>query len=190
MDEPEWMTVLRIFWEENLGFEYSPHSEEWERFIPDRDELEDINTSDHAQGLLKSGHLEVEDVDASHDPSVSFDSLPVVRISEKGIQTIREWETMKKQAQWEQQLLETQEQYEESRLRRQQQFEKEQVTRSNEVNAAVGYLTIGLLIVTLSDVVLSVDQSLVPIWVIIGITLSVVLGLIYRIRKSGLLNPE
>lgn len=190
MDEPEWMTVLRIFWEENLGFEYSPRPEEWEGFIPDRDELEGVNTPDHAKGLLKSGHLEVEEVDASHDPSVPFDSLPVLRISEKGIKTVREWETLKIQAQWEQQLQETQEQYEENRLKRQQQFEKEQVTRSNEVNAAVGYLTIGLLIVTLSDVVLSVDQSLFPIWFILGITLTVVLGLIYKIRKSGLLNPE
>lgn len=189
MDEPEWITVLRIFWEENLSFEYSPEPEDWYSFIPDHPDLEGINVFDHAQDLLRSGHLEIEDVDLNHDSSVPINSLTVIQISGKGIQTIRDWETMKTQARWEQQLLKTQEEYEENRLERQQEFEKEQVTRSNEVNAAIGYLTIGLLVVTLSDVVIAMDQSWVPTWTILGISLLIVLGLIYKIRDSGLLNP-
>jgi len=196
MNEPDWMTVLRIFWEENLSFEYTPNPESMSGFIPDDPDLEDINTYSHINDLLKSGHLEVKDVDLSHDPSVGIDSLNVVRISEKGLKAVREWETVKSKAQWERQLVETQEQYEENRLQKQQEFERKQVTRSNEVNAALGYLTIGLLIVTLSDVVLSIRQDLVLSWAalaewgIIITTLIIVAILIIKIRKSGLLSPE
>jgi len=35
MDEPDWVTVLRIFWEENLSFEYTDDPEHMESFIPD-----------------------------------------------------------------------------------------------------------------------------------------------------------
>lgn len=190
MDEPDWMTVLRIFWEENLSFEYTGDPEDMDSFLPSHPDLEDINTISQAEGLLKSGHLEVENVNTSHDPSAPFDSLRVIRISEKGIQALRDWETVKIQARWERQLLDTQEEYEENRLERQQEFEKEQVTRTNKVNAAIGYLTIGLLLVTLSDVVLSVNQNTIPTSAILGITTLVVLGVIYRIQNSGLLDPE
>jgi hypothetical protein len=190
MDEPDWMTVLRIFWEENLNFEYTGNPENMDNFIPDHPDLEGINTISHAKDLLKSGHLEVEDVDLSHNPSAPIDNLTVIRISEKGIKAIREWETAKAQAQWERRLLETQEEYEEDRLERQQKFEKEQVTRANEVNAAIGFLTIGLLIVTLSDVLLSVRQNILPPSIILVSTVLIVIGLIYKIGKSGLLSPE
>lgn len=184
------MTVLRIFWEENLNFEYTGDPEHMHSFIPDHPDLEEIDTISHAKDLLKSGHLEVEDVDMSHDPSVPIDYLTVIRISEKGIKAIRDWETANAQAQWEEELLETQEEYEEDRLERKQKFKKEQVTRTNEVNAAIGFLTIGLLIVTLSDVLLSVRQDIIPRSVILVVTVSTVLALIYKIGRSGLLSPE
>lgn len=190
MDEPEWMSVLQVFWEENLSFEFSPNPKHWHGFIPDKSELEEIDVISHTQGLIKSGHLEVEKVDASHNNTAPFDSLTVIRISEKGLKAVREWEMMNVKAQWERQLLDAQEEYEQYRLERQQDFEKEQVTRTNEVDAAIGYLTIGLLIVTPSDVVLSMRQNLIPSWIIIGLVLIGVLGLIYKIQGSGLLQPE
>lgn len=190
MDEPDWMTVLRIFWEENLSFEYTNDPEEMESFIPDDPDLEGINTFSHIQDLHRSGHLEVKDVDLSHDSTAPIDSLTVIQISEKGIQAVHEWEKVRTRGQWERELMETQEEYEQNRLERQQEFEKEQVTRTNEVNAAIGFLTIGLLIVTLSDALLSVRQDLFPPLAILGVTVLVVLGLIYKIGKSGLLSPE
>jgi hypothetical protein len=152
--------------------------------------LEGINTFSHIQDLPRSGYLAVHDVDLSPDSTVPIDSLTVIQISEKGIQAVHEWETARARGQWERELMETQEEYEQNRLERQQEFEKEQVTRANEVNAAIGFLTIGLLIVTLSNAVLSVRQDLVPPLAILGVTILVVLGLIYKIGKSGLLTPE
>ena len=190
MDEPDWRTVLRMFWEENLSFEYTNDPEHMESFIPDDPDLEGINTFSHIQDLQRSGYLEVKDVDLSHDSTASIDSLTVIQISEKGIQAVHEWETSRTRGQWERELMETQEEYEQNRLERQQEFEREQVTRANEVNAAIGFLTIGLLIVTLSDVALSVRQDVVPPLAILGVTILVVLGLVYKIGKSGLLSPE
>lgn len=190
MEEPDWMTVLRIFWENNLSFEYTRNPEEIAHFLPDDPDLEGIDVVSQAQNLIKSGHLEVEDLDLEHDPTVPFDSMTVLRMSEKGLATVRNWEVRMKQAQWERQLLDTQEEYEKNRLERQQEFKQEQVAKTNEVNAAVGYLTVGLLIVTLSDVILSVPQDVVSSTTILGATTLVVVGLIYKIQTSGLLKQQ
>ncbi|WP_396612717.1 hypothetical protein ACH9L7_05435 [Haloferax sp. S1W] len=165
LDEPDWLTVLRIFWEENIGFEYSPDLE-WEEHVPEHPDLEGIDAAEHAQNLLRSGHLGVEELDLRYNSSAPIDYLDIVRVSDKGLQAIRDRETLEIQA----------------------KFEREQSIKSNKVNSAIGYLTIGLLIVTLSDMVLATNLTWIPTQAILFVTLLLVLGLIYKISKSGLLD--
>jgi len=155
MDEAEWMTVLRVFWEDNLAFEYEGDPEDWITYFPERDDLENIDPTVHLEDLRQAGYLEVREIDLSDDDTVAIDGFRRIQISERGIKTVLEWEKTKSQQRWERDLLDKQEQYERDRLRRQQKFEKNQVTSENNVNAAIGYLTAGLLIITFIDAFLS-----------------------------------
>jgi hypothetical protein len=89
---------------------------------------------------------------------------------------------------------EAQRKYNEEMVEHQREFEERQTTRQNEVNAAIGYLTLGLLVVTCLDLVVSSFDALsqfteyIPHITAVGITATIGIG--YFIYSLGLLDPD
>ncbi|MFC7070623.1 hypothetical protein ACFQL9_13295 [Halobaculum lipolyticum] len=143
IQERDWFTVLNAFHEENLSFEYTGRPGEVQDYKPHRDDLQNIDFPVTVQELKKAGLLEVADVHVS-DPSVPFDSLTVIRLSEKGYDVL-----------FEQQTREAQRYHNEQQAERQRQFERRLTSKQEETNSAIAYLTVGLLLVAALDLVQS-----------------------------------
>lgn len=132
----EWFLVLQAFYEESLGFEYTGDPEYIHSFKPDRPELEEIDFASTVVDLKKAGLLEATEERYYNESIGNTDTLPVISLSEKGYEVIFEHHSR-----------EAQREYNEEMRKHQREFEERQTTRQNEVNAAIGYLTLGLLVV-------------------------------------------
>jgi hypothetical protein len=183
MDRFEWFLVLQAFYEENLGFEYTGGPEYVHSFKPDRPELEGIDFASTVADLNKAGLLEVTEESYYNESIEDTDTLSVISLSEKGYEVIFEHHSR-----------EAQRKYNEEIMEHQREFDERQTTRQNEVNAAIGYLTLGLLVVTCLDLVVSSFDALsqfteyIPHITVVGITATIGIG--YFIYSLGLLDPE
>jgi hypothetical protein len=172
MQDPDWATVLEVFYENNPSFEYTEDPSEIHSYLDYDTRLEGIDLVAEIRLLKKIDALEIKTatVDLTGDGKGN-DPIDYISMTPRGFDVA----------------------HERSLRNEQQEFEEEQTNRQNELSSAVGILTMGLLVVAGAQLLvqsIAVASLSTSIVLAIGVAGLLVVGfLAFRVYNSGLLEP-
>ncbi|WP_396613978.1 hypothetical protein ACH9L7_19780 (plasmid) [Haloferax sp. S1W] len=172
MQDPDWAKVLEVFYERNPSFEYTESPSEIHSFLGHDGRLEGIDLTSEIQMLKKIGALEVKEttVDLAGDGERD-ETMHYITLTSRGFDVAHERSLRKEQ----------------------REFEEEQTNRQNELNSAVGLLTMGLLVVAGAQLLvqsIGVASLSTSVALAVGVAGLLVVGsLAFKIYNSGLLEP-
>lgn len=176
IQEPKWSLILDYLYSGEI------------KQIQGREDLHDdtVATRDDIREELELNYSEIDNsleyMDAAGLISETKRHSENYVLTPRGFQVAHDREKMK-----------TQQENENKRLKRQEKRQDHRAKNQNEINSAIGYLTVGLVFVTFSHTLVyslfQVDAPIFSIGISIFVASIVFLYLIYKLSITGLLDP-